>query len=553
MKGAVSWKKFLLFAHLGLLIGAIAAGRWLYAGALGQNDILAVVNPYPQVTMADNLAHCPINPYPQIQVRFGQYAANPFVYVRDWYLGMNGRLPVAIMDSLLAQAARLCPTPESFPWWLLRALSLYCLLAIPLNLMAAAGIWARRPAMALILTAAVWSIWIVSPNVYIFSVMFDIILTDRNIQGYVLSWMIMGAVNNWMGRSLWRWGLMGIGIVFVSSEQNLPSVPVLLLATGWLGLEANAHAGRDWFKQVFYYGAWTLLAAAIFFLSPGQHLRNVCCLPMNSIGTFSPLAWYRQVIDLGYGALFPSHPGPLWLWHLIFYCGLGLVMALWLIIRLKTASSGRPAENDSRELFGIGLMAFAFLTAFLVSMTTLIVSPYFPPYAACYPALFLATGLAFSFWFILDSAAAGMDALSAKVVGYRLISTKIGCTVALPILVTIALIRTITVPAWPAMSTGYRQIMEQNRNRHQVYAEIIKQQNTTGQRHFILMNLWKSPVWGLHMDDAWGRAGYFRWLKMEDIVCPTEDEWNAAGRPQEQLYFKLDCAKVIQDESNQKQ
>jgi len=546
MKGAASWKIFLLLAHLGLLIIAIAAGRWLYAGALGQNDILAVVNPYPQVTMADNLAHCPVNPYPQIKVRVGKFAANPFVYVWDWYKGMNGRLPVAIMDSLLAQAARLCPTPESFPWWLLRALSLYCLLAIPLNLMAAVGTWAKRPAMTLILLVAVWSVWIVSPNVYIFSAMFDIILTDRNIQMYVLSWMIMAAVNNWMGKSLWRWGLMGIGIVFVSSEQNLPSAPLLLLATGWLGLEGKASAGRDWLKQVFYYAAWTALAAAVFFLSPGQHLRNVCCLPMNSIGNFSPLAWYRQVIDLGYGALFPAHPAQLWLWHLILYCILGLGIMLWLIIRL----AGRTMENDSRQkLFGIGLMAFAFLTAFLVSMTTLIVSPYFPPYAACYPALFLAAGLVFSFWFILDGAAAGMDALSEKAVGLRLVSTRIGCTIALPILAVILLARTITVPAWPGLLTAYRHIMEQSRNRRQVYAEIIRCRSTTGQRHFILMNLWKSPVWGLHMDDAWGRAGYFRWRGMEDIVCMTEDEWTAAGRPQEQLYFKLDCAKVIQNES----
>jgi hypothetical protein len=47
------------------------------------------------------------------------------------------------------------------------------------------------------------------------------------------------------------------------------------------------------------------------------------------------------------------------------------------------------------------------------------------------------------------------------------------------------------------------------------------------------------------MDQLWAMAGYFRWRGMEDVVCLTEEEWITAGRPQEQLYFKFDCAPII--------
>lgn len=555
MKMAVSWKSFLLFAHLGLLIAAIGCGRWLYAGALGRSDALYAFNPYPLVTIADNIAYCPVNPFPHIAPRSGHVVANPFVYVRDWYCGMNGRLSVAIMNSLIAFAAKAgCPTPESFPWWLMRALSLYCLLATPLNFMVAVGwTWAKRPGLTLVLLAAAWSVWIVSPKIYIFTVIFDVLLTDRNIHVYVLSWMLIGVINNWMGRSAWKWGLLAAGILFLGSEQNMLTVPILLMAAAWVGLEGKAGMLRDWLRQVACYSGATCLAVAVFFLSPGQQLRNNYCLPMQSIHAFSPLEWYRQVVTLGYGAIFPRLADSLWIWHLVLYGGLGLLMAAWVIIRLKNSAASRLAVDCPRRLlFGVGLMAFAFLTAFWVSMLTLMVSSYFPPYAIYYPSLLLMLGLIFSFWLVVDGAAIFMDRLALsgrlsrfagirRTIGY----VKVGCVAGLPLLVAGALIGTITVRAWPSRSAEYRQVMEQNRNRRQLYAEIVRLRNMTGQRCFVLVNLWNSPVWGIHMDEVWAMAAYFRWRQMEDVICMAEDEWIAAGRPQEQRCFKLDCAKVL--------
>ncbi len=554
MKISFSWKSFLLFAHVGLLVAVLVFGRWIYAGALGRSDALTAFNPYPLVTMADNFAYCPVNPFPQINPRFGHVVSNPCVYVWDWYCGMNGRLSVAVMDSLIALAAKgWCPTPESFPWWLMRALSLYCLLAAPLNFMVAVGwAWARRPGMTLILLVAVWSVWVLNPKIYIFTVIFDVLLTDRNIQVYVLAWMIIGVINNWMGRSAWKWGVLAAGILFLSSEQNMFSVPILLMAAAWVGLEAKTGRGRSWLWQAFYYSTWTCLSAAIFFLSPGQWLRNTF-LVMKTIGDFSPLAWYRQVVTLGYGAIFPRLPDSLWIWHLILYGGLGLIMAAWTIMRLKASAADQlAAGHPPRKLFGIGLMAFALLTAFLASMTTLIASPYFPPYAIYYPSLLLILGLVFSFWLVLDGAAIFMDMLawsvrSARFAGVKRIIgyVKVGCVAGLPLLVTSTLIGTVTVRAWPSMAAEYRQVMEQNRNRRQLYAEIVRLRNTTEQRRFILVNLWNSPVWGIHMDEVWAMAAYFRWRRMDDVICIAEDEWIAAGRPQENLSFKLDCAQVI--------
>ena len=169
--------------------------------------------------------------------------------------------------------------------------------------------------------AAVWSVWIVSPKIYIFTVIFDILLTDRNIHEYVLTWMMLGVLSNWMGKSAWKWGLLAAGILFLGSEQNLFSVPILLMAAAWIGLENNADRVRDWLRQVFYYGGWTCLAAVIFFLSPGQRLRNNL-LMIKTLGDFSPIEWYRQVVALGYGAIFPRLTDSLWIWHLVLYLSL---------------------------------------------------------------------------------------------------------------------------------------------------------------------------------------------------------------------------------------
>lgn len=554
MKITVSWKDFLLFANLGLLIATIVAGHWLYAGALGRSDALPVFNPCPLVTIADNIAYYPVNPFPNIQPRSGHVVANLFEYVRDWYFGFNGRLSVGILNSLIAQAAKWwAATPESFPWWLMRALSLFCILATPLNLMVAVGwAWAKRPGRTLTLLAAIWAVWIVSPKIYIFTVVYDVLLTDRNIHEYVLAWMIIGVINNWMGRAVWKWSLLAAGILFLGSEQNLFSVPILLMAAAWIGSADHSGAGRSWRWQAIYYSAWTCLSAAIYFLSPGQRLRNNF-LMMQTIGDFSPLEWYRQVVTLGYGALVPRLPDALWIWHLAWYGGLGLVLATWLIVRLKSRAPDRLAvDRPSGQLFGIGLMAFAFFTAFLASMATLVVSPYFPPYAIYYPSLLLVLGLAFSFWLVLDCAVIGLEALAASgccacAAGMRRAGgwLRLACVAGLPLLLTGTLIGTVTVRAWPSLVAEYRQVMEQDGKRRRLYAEIVRLRNTTDQRRFVLANLWSYPIWGIHMDEPWAMAAYFRWRRMEDVVCVAESEWIAAGRPQAQLYLKLDCAKIL--------
>jgi hypothetical protein len=266
---------------------------------------------------------------------------------------------------------------------------------------------------------------------------------------------------------------------------------------------------------------------------------------MKSIGNVAPVEWYRRVIELGYQAIFPPAGSP-WIWHLVLYGSLGLVMAAWTIKRLKDRAAGRQQANDpGQKLFGIGLMAFAFLTAFLASMATLIVSSYFPPYAICYPSLLLALGLAFSFWFAVDSAGLVMEKIGAHwrkpVMGYA----RTGLVAGLPLILTITLVGTVTVKTWPSLAAEYRQVMEQNSARRQIYAGIVEKKNTTGCRHFILINLWKPPTIYLSMDQLWAMAGYFRWRGMEDVVCLTEEEWITAGRPQEQLYFKFDCAPII--------
>jgi len=361
--------------------------------------------------------------------------------------------------------------------------------------------------------------------------------------------MMLGVLGNWMGRSAWKWGLLALGLVFLSSEQTIISAPILLLAAAWVGLASGAEAGRSWRWQACFYSAWTGVSAAIFFLSPGQRLRNTF-LTMKPLGEFDLLEWYRQAVALGYGAIFPRLPDALWLWHLILYGALGLLAAAWIIRRRPRAAPYHPAGDPAApKPAGIALMAFAFLTAFLASMATLAVSPYFPPYAVCFPSLLLLLGLVFAFWLVLDGAAIGLERATAsarragvkKAIGVL----KLACAAGLPLLAAGALIGTVTVRSWPVMAAEYRQVMAQNHNRRQLYAEIARLRKVSGQTHFVLVNLWQAPVWGIHMDEVWAVAAYFRWRRMEDVVCLTEEEWIAGGRPQEQLYLKLDCARVL--------
>jgi hypothetical protein len=155
------WSRFfrdrLVIANVLLLAASLPVGRVLYAGAFAYADALNMLSPYPQLDAAGGT---------------NVTATNLAQYVQHWYRGLNGRWSQALMNGALASATKAFGFgPESFPWWMMRSLSLFCMLATPMNLLAGAGAFARqvRP-MGFGLLVLAWGIWSSAQNTYAYSI-----------------------------------------------------------------------------------------------------------------------------------------------------------------------------------------------------------------------------------------------------------------------------------------------------------------------------------------------------------------------------------------------
>ena len=505
----------ILLVNVVLLMVSLLAGWRLYAGALGWSDSLAIFNPYPV---------CSLFPSPDDRV-----LDNPFAYLATWYQNVNGRLSVAVTGSLISLFSRACcPTPESFPWWLIRSLALFTIIAAPLN-MAAAGVWryGRRGALACGLVLLVWAVWSINPAIYGYTVWMDCLLIDRYGPMFVLSLAMLAMVNGWPRPGFWPW--LGHGLVFLylaTIEQFMLVVPVLFLSFAWLSAPA---AGRAAFiaRRASVYLGLTTIAAAVYFASPGQALR-IKTVPVNNRDEISLVAWYQKAVEIAYGALIidpplpPLSDGQYWTAgvgaegktgginrltavHTVFVVIIVLA-ALALMVRRAKMGPGVGRERTDRAI-GFGLLAISFFIAHLASTASLLVSPHFPPYVRNLPALLLAFGWVYGLALFREVGGIFLAWCCRLAPCQERIKTGawVGLGIAVSIVVLAAIGWRLTMPALQACRTSYVLGMRHDQLRQKLFTAIINDWQATGHTAYRIVNLPPST------EAPWAMSAYFRW------------------------------------------
>lgn len=490
-------------------------GWHLYSDALGWSDSLVVFNARPVFSLFPS-PHDPI-------------LSNPSAYISEWYRHVNGRLTVAVTDSLIALFSRVCcPTPESFPWWLFRSLSLFAILAAPMN-MVAAGVWHYgRRSVSILLVALLWVFWSINPSIYGYTVWMDCLLIDRYVPLYILSMAMLAMVRGWPKPGFWAWLLHGL--VFLSlavNEQFMFVVPVLFLGFAWLGASAcpSPCVGRIMFvaRRTLIYAGLTAIAVAVYFASPGQRSRTES-VPVNRWNEVSLVTWYQQAVAVASKILCEDNPGPPkdvspWLvsvkkinipygkttlsaivLHSILI--LAVVMAtLALYIRLHCQKNALGPEFCERAA-GLGILALAFFLAHIASSLTLLVSPHFPPYVRNLPTFLLAMGWIYSvaqFYEIIVGLLSGSAMVNRRRVGVRLTGILLFATSLAVVLWWRG------APALESCRASYQAACQNDRMRRRLFDAVVAEWQATGQTAFRILNVPPSA------EAAWAIAAYFRW------------------------------------------
>ena len=503
----------LVIANVFLLAASLLAGRVLYAGAFAYADSLNMLSPYPQLDAAGGT---------------NVTATSLAQYVQHWYRGLNGRWSQALMNGALASATKAFGFgPESFPWWMMRSLSLFCMLATPMNLLAGAGALARRiqpiGACLLVLT---WGIWSSAQNTYAYSLWFDCLLTDRFVPMYLASVLAVGISRGWPGRRPIALAGFAAIYLFVAVEQFMVTLPVLLAGYAIYGRPPNAAART--LRILAGSIALSGVSALIYFSSPGQqwrnHLMNVKAPDLSPAGLYG---WFKDAIPLGYAVLFGHHnPAIYWTLHLLLLLtGTGVLMtagfAVWRVRSSDPSAAKQLVERE--DVFRWALFATCFNAAYAASLATLLVSPHFPEYAAQYPGLLLTLGLVFSLAAIVRVLAAPRTA------------------VVLTAACALAVLLAVTLPALRTNVASFKEEAAYGRLRKSVYHRVLEVNRETGASGFVLTN---SPVRSIGgtMEPPWGLSAYFRWAGQGNILVLIDTNYDFATRPLDRQYVTIDLA-----------
>jgi hypothetical protein len=395
-------------------------------------------------------------------------------YVHDAYTKLNGRLT----SHLTSAAARvvLAPsrfTPESYPWWLLFALTEYLGLMAAVALAFATQRAAELPAAAgLLIAAIVLMAWGSTPALY-----------ETSLYAVCIGFaagacaLASGAAVAASMRPRWpRWVAAGALFVYAAlcSEQLLVSALVVFTAITVALLASRRLSARQAVADIALWLALTALSCAIYFGSPGQKIRN----PHVQVGFAGAGAllkqvprWLAQSIREEYLALFGSDRFAVAAHCILAALAVALLLATW-----------RRRDAVSRG----AILACGFGAAFHASLAHLLFSPHFPGgRSRFYPALLLAM-------FIVVTIATAIAASANR-------ALRRGAAVA-GLIVACALAARHT----PEIRRLYREAVWSSDIRQDLRASMLARCRA-GARNFRLTNC------PFNIDAEWGFTAYLGW------------------------------------------
>jgi hypothetical protein len=443
--------------------------------------------------------------------------SNGFVAISDAYVHLNGRLGDHFtigMLRLLLDPWRF--GPESFPWWALFAASYYFLTSAALRF---AVVFARSSVDQrgrVVFVAALTALLIIPTVSVLDTATYAVCIT------YTVALWLMGlslASLSMAGelrlRTLGFQALIFM-LVSLSSEQMLVATPVLfagLTAVRWLRRSIPSSSAA---REISTWFACSTVSALVYFLSPGQRLRNPQ-LGVHNDGVMAIVRhlpdWYGQAVNAAYEVLFGRRS-----WFVPFHTIL-LAVLLLMIIRLEAVRRRTPADDDGP--IGASFVALLFLAASTMSLAHLLVSPHFPEgRARFFPAFLLATGLASTVVAVVDWFRASS---TIQTTGWL----RPGAALTL-----LAVAVVLAVPHMKEVVDYYRRLVWLDRMRTDVRHRILRLNAASGATRFRLSGCI------MDLDAAWGFDAYFAWIGKRFTVVPIglqhlypaiDRSWTAVG------------------------
>lgn len=501
----------LLVQNAACLIVCLLAGYWLYGGRLaGQGDDLANLNPVS---------------WP-----------NEWAFLKWKYLNW-GPFGSAISQApwrLLVRAFDF--TPDTFPWWLPTSLSTFFLVATPVNLIAAASAalgWRMFRSSALFIVLSVLAVWTLNDTT------FGLTLGPQTtfLSGYTFNFYLVSLValllsGPSVSTSYKTWPVLAICYLLPSIGTAIFMFALLPLSVTFITVAA-VRQGRPflgWLKGVACCFALTVIAIGFMRTAPGLQKR----MPLlGSTGSRDPRAvlarvpeWYADTVDRAYHTLF----GGVMPYPMLLHGGVLLILlAALACLLVGYYGTGARGIGDPvprcRSLLLLNLMAIGFAIAFHASMTSLLISPYFPSYSTSFSALLLAAALALTV--VLVSELAVPTLLSARVV-------RILAFVSLPVMALC-----VTWPHVNRIANTYRYEVWLSGVRSGLQRAVVEDHQRTGQSLYRLVDCPPSLEFGVASPLV--LRDYFSWRGLPSVATVHEGSGDAAAAPATATATALTC------------
>lgn len=421
---------------------------------------------------------------------------NVFDYIAEWYTGQNGRLSQAVLGAVIFQVSKLFfALPESFPSWLFKAGSLFFIIASGYTAIQMSLIEGQiKTKYAFIPMTALMSVWAYNKSTVNFPLWFDVCF----IQYFLPFFLFLYVVSKVEGSKF-----NFIPLIVLTAFISNCTEHFLIICINYFTIQAFLEK-----KLRFHYsvlGISALIGAALFYFSPGQHARAQA-VGFNIHSFLSPvflLNWYKSSTLLGYQVLFefivyriPSK---------IIYIGHFLL----LLFTFLTAIS--PASWSSALIKKVSRIAFGFLLSYSMSLCTMLVSPYLPPWSVTIPIGILAIGLGFS-------AILFMQLVELKII-YNALNKGIA---ALFILFTVLSVYRETQP----ILSNYNEVIVFSDLRKRLFKKILQEVGEDQSPYAFYLDHFPVNSYGWSIEPPWGMSAYFRWVNKPHIqvLVSTDDK-----------------------------
>ncbi len=469
---------------------------------------------------------------------------------RQWYLGWSGRAGGALLAIIFRLPNLLSTGPDTFPWWLILSLSLFAVVASPLNLAATSQSLVFKR-FNWYIPLILWMIWAVNPIIMGTPIAMPVTLYHAfPVYLFSLCISLASKVDFRERKALW----VSLSIVYLlaslSGEQILLSIPIVLSAVSLCKTIQSEQSFSTSLKQISAWFTLSVIANLIYFLSPGQQLRNkLVSTGMPNIVNFREvlevLMRFYNGINYTIKSIFPALPN---------FSPIFLILLLIILISVSYSCGcmiyhlrkiNQSPSQPLLDFFCLILLTFSFLASFLVSLSHLLISYYFPPYAIFYPSFLLSAGLVhlvmvvcqlrnralryeLSLYLRLNIIPGNFNRYfeSLQQIHWRLM---IFCFLGFLMII-------MTIPNIEKLINIYKQAVWMTEIRQITYHEIIKKYHSTGKTNFSISS------YPINLDNPWGANGYFTWYGYPKIKIVFEGQGIAASEKEMIEWQVIKCS-----------